>query len=324
MPYEMDLKDKKLIYTLDFNARMPTSTLAKKLGLSKQVAKYRLENLEKNKIIQGYYADINSSKIGYAIYLIYFKFQHITVEQEKEFIKYLSKQEGIGVSATINGSWDYCIGLWAKSIVYFKKAYQKIMKDYEKFVKTKSIMIETDFYYLKPMQIYPNKSQDEIKMTGEIEQFELDKIDRKILIELSKNARESLVDLSLKLGLSPNAIKDRIKKLENNNVILGYRVMINYPLLNFLHYRVFLHLENTTEEVEKKIILFLKQNKEVISITKTIGYCELEFRAIVTDINEYYLLINKLKDKFQDIIKDTESILYYKFNDCLNYFPFFE
>ena len=46
---KLNLKDKKLIYELDFNARIPLTQLAKKLGVSKQVLKYRLENLQKQK-----------------------------------------------------------------------------------------------------------------------------------------------------------------------------------------------------------------------------------------------------------------------------------
>jgi len=318
----LDVKNQKLIYTLDFEARMPLTQLAKKLNTSKQVTKYRLENLQKRNIIQGFYADINASKLGSAIYLVYFKFHHLTPEIEKQFINHISKQNHTGVNVTINGKWDYCMGIWAESIIHFKKYYQKIMKEYERFVKNKTIMIETDFYYFKPKQILQKKEDKQITMTGELEQYKLDNIDKKILVELSKNCRISLVDLAKLTTLTPNGVKSRIKNLENNNVILGYRVMINYPLLNFLHYRAFLHLENTTEEKERKIIQFLKQQQSIISVTKTIGYCELEFRTIVKDVHEFYILMEKLRNEFPDLIKDYESIIYYKFHKALNYFPF--
>ncbi|MFC1801411.1 Lrp/AsnC family transcriptional regulator [Nanoarchaeota archaeon] len=319
---ELDVKDKKLIYTLDFEARMPLTQLAKKLNISKQVAKYRLENLQKRNIIQGFYADINASKLGLAIYLVYFKFHHLTPDLEKQFIDHISKQNQVGVNVSINGKWDYCIGIWAESIIHFKKYYQKTMKDYEKYVKNKTVMIETDFYYFKPKQILQKKEDEQIIMTGELEQYQLDNVDEKILIELSKNCRISLVDLGKLTKLTPNGVKSRIKNLEKNKVILGYRVMINYPLLNFLHYRAFLHLENTTEEKEKKIIQFLKQKKSVVSATKTISYCELEFRAVVKDVHEFYVVMEELRNNFPDLIKDHESILYYKFHEALNYFPF--
>ena len=196
------------------------------------------------------------------------------------------------------------------------------MKDYEKYVKNKQVVIETDFYYFKPKPILDIKSDEQITMTGDIEGVKLDEIDKKILAQLAKNARISLVELAKIINLTPNAVKERIKSLEKNNIILGYRVFLNYQLLGFLHYRVFLHLENSTEEIERKIIQFLKYHKTCVSITKTIGYCELEFRPIVKDVDEFYKLMEELRNKFSDYLKEYESIIYYKMHDVWNYFPF--
>jgi len=319
----LDKKDKQLIYELDFNARMPLTQLAKKIGVSKQVAKYRLENLQKKKIIQGFYTDINSSKLGYEIYLIYFKFQNFNPKVEKEFIKHLSEQESIGVNASINGKWDYCIGIWVRNVVDFKKRYEQIMKKYEKFVKEKVIMIETDFYYFKPRRILESKSGVQVKMSEDITEFTLDDTDKKILSELSKNSRISLVNLSSKTKLTPNGVNQRIKTLEKKGIILSYRIMINYPLLNFLHYRIFLHLDDLTLEIKKKLINFIGNQKETSSITETIGYCDLEFRAILKNIQEFYNLIEKIRNEFPTLIKNYDSIIYYKFHQTLDYFPFY-
>ena len=322
MVEELKLKDKKLLYNLDFNARMSLTQIAKSIGVSKQVAKYNIEKLAKDKIIQGFYTDINSSKIGQTIYLVYIKFQSISPLKYEEFIKQIEKQEGVGVNTSINGKWDHCIGIWAKTIIHFKKKYIEIMKNYEKFVKEKSVMIETDFHYFKPKQILNEKSEKVIEMGGDIEEYELDEKDKIILSLISKDARISLVDIAHKVKMSANAVKLRLAKLEKDKVILGYRVMINYALLGFMHYRVFLHLDSSTEELEKTITNFLKNQKEVISVTRTIGYCDLEFRAIVKNLQEYYDLIKKLREVFPTQIKDVEFIIYYKFYESLNYFPF--
>ena len=319
---KLDLIDKKLIYTLDLDARMPLSKIAKKLRVSKQVVKYRLDNLVSKGIIRGFYADINSSKLGLEIYMIYFKFHKMPLTIEKKFIKHMCSQKGIGVNISINGKWDYMVDLWAKSPVHFKKQYQEIMKDYEQYIKNKQIIIETDFYYFKPTHILDKPSNKKIIMTGNLEEIKLDNIDKKIIITLTKNCRISLVELAKLVGLTPNAVKNRIKQLEKNNIILGYQVFIDYQKLGFLHYRVFLHIENLTQELENSIIEFLRLNKTCVSITKTIGYCELEFRSIVKSVDEFYALIEELRKEFADYLKDYEPIIYSKMHDVWNYFPF--
>ena len=195
------------------------------------------------------------------------------------------------------------------------------MGDYEKYVKTKQIVIETDFYYFKPKPILNKKSEEQITMTGDIEKNNLDKVDKELLSLLARDARISLIELSGKLSLSPNAIKKRIKEMEKNNIILGYRVFINYQLLGMTHYRIFLHMENLDESAEKRVIVFLRYSKNCISITKTIGYCELEFRAICENMDEFYNLMDELRTKFSDYIKDYELIIYSKMHDVWNYYP---
>src|SRR3989344_7600627 len=234
---ELDLTDRKIIYALDFDSRMPLSQLAKKVGISKQVAKYRIENLVKRGVIKGFYTDINASKLGLEIYMVYFKFHKMTPEIEKKFIQHMCSQESVGVNISVNGKWDYTIDLWAQSIMHFKRNYQKIMKDYEKYIKSKQVIIETDFYYFKPKPILDKESDEQITMTGDIEQIKIDNTDRRILMQMAKNSRIPLVELAKIVKLTPNAVKERIKMLEKNGIILGYRIFLNYQLLGFLHYR---------------------------------------------------------------------------------------
>lgn len=56
----------------------------------------------------------------------------------------------------------------------------------------------------------------------------LDKIDRKIISILSKNARISLSHLSEQVYLTPPAVSARIEKLEKAGIITGYRACIDY------------------------------------------------------------------------------------------------
>ncbi len=313
--------DKKLIYGLDFNARQPLAKLARKLRISKQALLYRLERLQKEDVIQGFYTDINPSKLGLIIYLFYFKFQHLGVDEEKQFIQHLNKHKRVSVNASVHGKWDHSIAIFAKDVYEFKAIYEDLMKDFEKYVKEKLITIVTDFWYYKPKFLISQPTElAEIRMSGPLETGLLDGTDDKILKILAEQARTPLTEISKKIGLTANAIKHRIKELEKNGIILGYRVMINHEKLKKLHYRVFLFLENipARQEAFRK---FLSLQPQVISITKTIGFCELECRILVNDVNEFYEFIDAIKSQFIDVLKDFEPLIYYKFHKSLNYYP---
>ena len=59
----------------------------------------------------------------------------------------------------------------------------------------------------------------------------LDAIDIKILNELQRNGKISNIDLSKKVGLSTPCL-ERVKRLEKQGVITGYRALLNPELLD--------------------------------------------------------------------------------------------
>ena len=70
----------------------------------------------------------------------------------------------------------------------------------------------------------------------------MDKIDRKIINSLQKNARASLKDLSKECFISSPAIAARINKLEKSGIINGYRSSIDIEKIGF-HVRAFIQVQ---------------------------------------------------------------------------------
>jgi len=62
--------------------------------------------------------------------------------------------------------------------------------------------------------------------------FSLDDIDLKILTYLQPNAYLSNVELSKKIGMAPSAVLERVKKLEQKGIIIGYPTRINPEALH--------------------------------------------------------------------------------------------
>ena len=49
---DLDNVDRRILYALDLDARQPISRLAKKLGISKDVANYRIKKMVDSKLIK--------------------------------------------------------------------------------------------------------------------------------------------------------------------------------------------------------------------------------------------------------------------------------
>ena len=92
-------------------------------------------------------------------------------------------------------------------------------------------------------------------MTLETEKL-LDKIGWSILRELQEDARLSYAELGRRVGLTTPAVIERVKKLEENGIINGYRAEINpakigLPILAFIRMSItgvdFAHIVEVAE-----------------------------------------------------------------------------
>ena len=91
----------------------------------------------------------------------------------------------------------------------------------------------------------------------------LDSIDYKIVSALAADARISYAELGRRVGLSPSAVAERIRQLENDKAILGYRALLDqkafgYSVIAFIrltcdntHYRPFLKFLPSLDAVQE-------------------------------------------------------------------------
>jgi Lrp/AsnC family transcriptional regulator, leucine-responsive regulatory protein len=89
----------------------------------------------------------------------------------------------------------------------------------------------------------------------------LDEFAQNLLVELSRNARASYAELGRRVGLSPSAVAERMRRMEEDGIIEGYGVQINraalgLPILAVIrmtcdgsHYQPFVKFVKTLDEV---------------------------------------------------------------------------
>ncbi len=317
---KLEIKDRKIITELILNARANISDIAKKVGLSKQVVKYRLENLEKRKIIEGYYAILNINKLGYLYHRIFFKFQNVNQEKENEIIKFCINHKKIGWVLQLDGNWDLGIAVWAKNTIEFEEVLDEILNKFGKYFEDKFVSVSTKIYHFKHKFLLNIKDSTELILGGKIEETKLDALDYSILGILTKNARKSLLEIGEELKISPKVVKYRIDNLLKKKIILGFNIKLNHKLLGYTHQKVFLNLTNITQENVQKLIYYLKSLNSSIYITKAVGVADIEFELLVKSNDEFHNIMRELRCQFPNLIKNYSSFIIY-YEPYINYLP---
>ena len=98
----------------------------------------------------------------------------------------------------------------------------------------------------------------------------LDKVDKKIIQILQKNARTPLKEIAAQVFLSSPSVSARIEKLEHEGVITGYSAKVNPLYLNY-HIKAFINLE--VEPLQKPVFYpFIKKIPNVVESTAQLDH----------------------------------------------------
>ncbi len=120
----------------------------------------------------------------------------------------------------------------------------------------------------------------------------IDAIDRKILRELTSDARLSIAELGRRIGLSPSATAERLRRLESLEIIRGYRADIN---LQALGYTITAFVRLTCEGTRYKPFLkFLPTLVAVQECHHLTGNDAFMLKVVLASMTELEDLIEKL------------------------------
>jgi Lrp/AsnC family leucine-responsive transcriptional regulator len=307
--YKLDTKDKKILYHLNSNARQPLSQISKKVGLSQEVVNYRIKKLEDNNIITNYQLIVNLSKLGIFQFKICLSLQHITSKVLTQIISKLKLKEEIKWIASSSGNWDIIISAEASSISQIDKIKNETIEAFENYINEKSvaILVQGSTYNRDYLLETPEKSKERIIMK-ESNPIKLDKIELEILKELSKNARTSVIEIATKLKTTARIISYNIQQLQKKEIILGFKIAINYELLGIKFYKTFIYLDKPESKKVEALNTFLENHKNVIHNGKVLGNWDLEPEFETYSEQEFDSILTKIKDNFPDIIKKIDII----------------
>lgn len=318
----LDAKDRKLLSVLDFNARMPYTELGRKIGMSKQGAEYKLNNLVRKGVITGFYPVINVPKLGYFYCRLCLGLQNVTPEKEQEILRYLRAEPRFFWIFSTQGTFDFLIVMWAKSITEFTQAVVDLLAKYGAYIKIKNESLVTDVVHYSHRYFLGNRETAEIHIAETAVRVEIDATDHELLKALCAGARTPLVQIAQKLKISAQVVAYKIKRMEKLKLIEGYRPIIDHRLLGYTYYKLWVNLNYADMGQIRKLHSYVKENPIVLYVVKGIGMPEdLDIEVMVKTNEELYQFIKDLKVKFPTLIGDYKTFMFIN-TEKVRYLPF--
>lgn len=302
---KLDRVDRKILAELDKNCRIPTTVLAKKVMKSRQAVEYRINQLVRRGIITSFNASFNPHKMGYKLHKVYLKLRNIPEEKQALF-SYLRSSGIVYWMGECSGTWDLIFGVFAKSDYEFFELKNDMISRFNRIIvgEEGGILVDVKQY---PKMYFTNEICVPTLFAGDIVNNELDGLDYAILGEIVNNARVPINELAQKVGSTPTIVRGRLRKLEEKEIIIQYRIGIDLNKLGLELYKAIIRLDRYTKEDERKMLEYVSRIPNIHYFIRNLW--QLEPEIVVSSYQEYYQIMENLKKEFPFVIRTMDSVL---------------
>ena len=124
---------------------------------------------------------------------------------------------------------------------------------------------------------------------------DLDKTDRRILAQLQLDGRISTVDLAERIGLSPTSTSERLRRLQREGYVTGFRAMLDPQRVGLgLFVFVEVSLDKTTPDVFERFAAAVRRAPEVLECHMVAGGFDYLVKTRVADMTAYRRFLGEI------------------------------
>ena len=319
---KIDKKDLQILKLLGENCRFQLSTLARALNLSKDTVRNRIGALEEKKIITHYNTIINPRALGFSKFQILIKFKNnatnIPLLAEK-----LKKHKSLSFMNSLIGKYDLHLIIDTKNIFTFDKTKSEILEILKGTIQSHTVLTffgdikHTNLIPETEMELKVNRSLDTsfsslFSSSFEVEQdppnHSLDSLDMEIIKILTKNPKETLVQMSELLKYNRETIKQRITKLIKSKVIMNFGANTSFEMFDYTTYFILIKINKDFSELELKNSF--RRIPNIFYCAKTQGEYSLITYVLSKSPTQLKETIKKIKTSLEDIITDIDILIF--------------
>ncbi len=302
---EIDNIDKRILFELEKNARIPDVKLARIVGKSKDTVRYRIKKLEQEGIIQGWKTWIDLSKLGYRTATLYFNLVNLPEKRRRliEEIKKDPKSYWIGVAE----------GAWNIGVTYFIKSNKELFDIKNNLLsRYHDLIVDVRITSLVSVSVHEKtflvKGESSLlTFTENVEELEIDNISKKLLQALYFNSRANIATLADKLKTTIDIIRNRMRKLEGQKIIIRYTIAIDYQKIGYEFYKAFVYLKEFDEKSIDLMLTYSENSDRIINIVKQLAPWDIEFIIFAKGFSDYNAVMGDFTEKFRNFIGKVET-----------------
>ncbi|UCD03110.1 MAG: Lrp/AsnC family transcriptional regulator [Candidatus Aenigmatarchaeota archaeon] len=321
--YKLDLRDWKILYELDRNSRQSNSEIGKKVRLSKEVVKYRIDRMLESGVIIKFHTISNYFKLGIYKHKLYLRLKDIDKKKLDEIGQYFIEQRNTEWVVTCTGRWDMIVGFLVKNVNEFDVGIQNMMNKFSSHIQEKAVT--TTLHLVHHLREYLSQSESKerkplVYHTSADPREKIDNMDREILKILANNARMSVREIAERLKTTPRTVQYRMKRMEKSGVILAYKVLLDPKKMGNVFCKAIIYLTSSTKEKIDHFVNYCSSLPQAVWPQRVMGTWDFELDFEIESYDRFQDIMFEIKEKFSDIMQKYEFAIVSK-EFKLDFFP---
>ena len=300
-------RDMRLVFELDSNYRRSYSEIGRKIRMSQQLINYKVKSFLNEGIVVGKCPLIDYSRFDYLTFRVYFKVNYANREKIKDMIETLKQHRNVVTLVECQGRYDLIVVFAAKNPSSFNKMLREIIAANPEQLKNCMILTTVVEHHFPRKYLIGSELNLDKVAGGDREPMQVDETDTRILKALI-GGKKSVVEISQSSGTAPKTAISHLRRLEENEVIKGYRLILDIRKIGYTSKKVLIRFHNVSVERENQLKAFCQTHPNITELVKTFGKWDLEMTIETRTSQEFRDIYLTLREKFEDIIDDFDSL----------------
>ncbi|MFQ5620790.1 MAG: winged helix-turn-helix transcriptional regulator [Candidatus Nanoarchaeia archaeon] len=319
---KLDVKDRKLLYHLSRNSRLSYTQLSKRIGLSKNAVKYRIERLKREGVVKKFASVVNLRSLGLSTVAILFKFND-DVYENKAILDYFVNHDYSSGVVTLSGQWDVFAEFVWKDINHLHNIlngileyFGDVLNSYETFSSLETLRVEH-----LVSSFYEDLDLEEIKHgKRSYKKYDIDEVDKKILEMLNEDSSMHFLDIAKRINSSIDVVRYRIKNMMDSEIIIKCFSEIDLSKLGYTEYVYTLKLRNISNEELNKVKRKLQEDKNIAYAFYDVTRSHFVFVCAFKKAKDIDHLSRSIRKEYSDVI-EAENYFIVTEQNKFNLFP---
>lgn len=294
LPVKLDVKDMKLLALLRDDSRMPVSGLSKRLGMNRDTVTYRVRRMEQLRVIRKHYAEIDRSVFGYFVCKVFMVLDEVSMQRQRELMQELRQHPNTEALLEYNDKWDVQWRLLAKDLEELDTILMRISTKYSDIISERDTLVVVRW----------GKARSSAARA-------FDGTDLAVLRILADDARTSAVDIAKHVGIGPDAVIKRIKRLKETGIIKRFTIITDPQRMGRHWYTIAVQMKQFDERYQQRLLEFVRSNPSVARCVKTVGTWDILAYVVVGSTAEFHRIFKELKGVLSPDVRNYEVFVGY-------------